>query len=171
MYKSVYLAENREKYSEGEKKLIHWLLHRLAGLVSGSRWKPSSRTEDEKTSFCKCVSVSDIGFAVYLLQYYSKKESGEAPNDGNNDGKKNRRKHSKYVLTLTRFSEYCRQIMEVVSATNEKNRDELDAWILALIKKEGKKDGTGEDHGEDEENGTAETDVDIYVGIGMSEQV
>ena len=61
--------------------------------------------------------------------------------------------------------------MEVVSDANENDRNELDAWILALIKKEGKKDGSGEDHDEDEENRTAETDVDIYAGVGMSEQV
>ena len=42
---------------------------------------------------------------------------------------------------------------------------------FGLDKKEGKKDGSGEDHGEDEENGIAETDVDIWVGAGMSEQV
>ena len=80
------VAEKRENYEEKEKKTVHWSSHRLVGSTTGGRWKPMSRTEEGKNSFSKCVSVSDLGFAVCLLCHYSKMNSGDTPNEGEKIG-------------------------------------------------------------------------------------
>ena len=160
-------AKEREKYEEKEKKTMCWLLHRLVGSMTGGRWKPMSCTEEGNSSFCKCVSVSDIGFAVHLLCHYSKKDSGDVPIEG----KKNWRNHCDCVKTLAKYTEWCRQIGEVVSNTSDPDEEALDAWILALIKNEGNKEGSGEECDMGEQKREALANADICAGAGMCEEV
>ena len=111
------------------------------GVVTGHQWKPcdKSKSEDEvnKQSFCACVSASDVGFSIYLLSYYNKnmdilkKDKSEGDSDDyekQNDESTHRKKrwsNQAYKIALDKYSNWCRNIKNVMVKLTDNEKKEL----------------------------------------------
>lgn len=131
------LEENTEKLST-----LYWMIHKLIGCIVGGRWKPldtkHNKKDKKKRSFCENVSNSDIGFALFLLTYYS-----NLPNDKEHI-RKPRLNQKQMQQTINIYTEYCNEIKNERQNLSVEEKEEIDEWVMKLIKTEMRKTTGGE---------------------------
>ena len=138
--RTIFDKTKRNQNERKDKYLIYWFLHKLLGVISGSRWKPCDPKETRLTkSFCSCVSVSDIGLSLYMLHYYYPLNKNNE-NISDNMGEKKTAPKKRWTVkenrnTIKKYSGWCKDIKEIVDAIfhNDSEKIILDKWILNLI--------------------------------------
>ena len=81
-----------------EKKTAFWIMYLMMNVIAGSRWKPQKK--ETTTCFTNSISVSDMGFGIYLLCFYRK---GPLTQKGRWSKKMN-------TSAINRYSNWCKVI-------------------------------------------------------------
>ena len=162
------IKEDGEMDDEDDVNLVYWIMNSLVSSVVGGRWVPIGRLTDkerEKRSFCQNVSPSDIGFCLYLLEYYGK--SAMHFKSEERKEKKNRWKKVDQNSSLEFFTKHAKEMSAIFGKMTGEDKINLDNKIIKMLKETRDKDKQEETEDDEIDIDEEEKQTTIYSGCSF----
>ena len=153
---------------EEEETMLKWILRHFLTNVAGGRWNILAKKDKEqkRRSFTYNVSPSDIGFSLYLLEYYSK--SAILYRDKNIKEKKNHWSKETLTESLDFYTKKLVEAQKTYGKMSPEEKRQLDERVLELLNEN---DDEDEEFKRKPENDESTKKSEVYAGCSFFDEV